>query len=283
MTALRRVVIGADTHLDTNHLAVITDAGKPLADAEFPTSPAGYDDAVRWAQSFGTIVIAGVEGTSSYGAGLTRVLQAAEIEVAEVSRPDRAARRRQGKSDPLDAYAAARAALAGDGLAVPKDAHTSALRALLSARRSAVKAHTAATNQIHALLVTAPAELRERYRRHSTTALVKALARCRPAAHSDPTTVAVLTAAKALAQRVGIPRSSKTGPHRTTGRPCPADQSRATRRLWCRSRHRRPIAGHRRHQPAPATQRGLLRRTVRGGSRPGILGQNHPPPTLPRR
>jgi transposase len=202
VAASRRVVIGADTHLDTNHLAVITDAGKPLADAEFPTSPAGYDDALRWARSFGTIVIAGVEGTSSYGAGLTRVLQAAGIEVAEVSRPDRAARRRQGKSDPLDAYTAARAALAGDRLAVPKDAHTTALRALLSARRSAVKAHTAATNQIHALLVTAPAELRERYRRHSITALVKAVARCRPATHSDPTTVAVLTAAKALACRV---------------------------------------------------------------------------------
>ena len=201
VAASRRVVIGADTHLDTNHLAVITDAGQPLADAEFPTSPAGYEDALRWARSFGSIVIAGVEGTSSYGAGLTRVLQAAGIEVAEVSRPDRAARRRQGKSDPLDAYAAARAALAGDRVAVPKDAHTSALRALLSARRSAVKAHTAATNQIHALLVTAPAELRERYRRHSITALVTALARCRPATHRDPTTVAVLTAAKALACR----------------------------------------------------------------------------------
>jgi transposase len=200
VAASRRVVIGADTHRDTNHLAVITDAGKPLADAEFPTSPAGYDDALRWARSFGTVSIAGVEGTSSYGAGLTRVFQAADIEVAEVSRPDRAARRRQGKSDPLDAYSAARAALAGQGV-VPKDADTSALRALLSARRSAVKAHTAATNQIHALLVTAPAELRERYRRHSTNAVIKALARCRPATHSDPTTVAVLTAAKALAQR----------------------------------------------------------------------------------
>ena len=94
------------------------------------------------------------------------------MEVAEVSRPDRAARRRQGKSDPLDAYAAARAALAGHGVSVPKDPHTGALRALLSARRSAVKAHTAATNQIHALLVTGPVELRERYRRHSTTGLI---------------------------------------------------------------------------------------------------------------
>jgi transposase len=201
VAAFARVVIGADTHLDTHHLAVITDAGQPLGDAEFPTSPAGYDDAVRWARSFGGVAIAGVEGTSSYGAGLTRVLQAAGIEVAEVSRPDRMARRRQGKSDPLDAYAAARAALAGDRLAVPQDAQTSALRAVLSARRSAVKAHTAATNQIHALLVTAPAELRERYRCHNTNALVKALARCRPASHNDATTIAVLTAAKALAQR----------------------------------------------------------------------------------
>jgi transposase len=83
VAASRRVVIGADTHRDTNHLAVITDAGKPLADAEFPTSPTGYDDAVRWARSFGAVAIAGVEGTSSYGAGLTRVLQAAGIEVAE--------------------------------------------------------------------------------------------------------------------------------------------------------------------------------------------------------
>jgi transposase len=76
VTASPRVVIGADTHLDSHHLVVSTNAGKPLADTEFPTSQAGYDDAVRWAQSFGTIVIAGVEGTSSYGAGLTWVLQA---------------------------------------------------------------------------------------------------------------------------------------------------------------------------------------------------------------
>jgi hypothetical protein len=87
VTALPRVVIGADTHLDTVHLAVITDTGRPLADAEFPTCPAGYDAAVGWARRFGIIDIAGVEGTSSYGSGLTRVLQAAQIEVAEVSRP----------------------------------------------------------------------------------------------------------------------------------------------------------------------------------------------------
>ncbi|HSS25811.1 MAG TPA: IS110 family transposase [Mycobacterium sp.] len=202
MTASRVVVIGADTHLDTIHLAALDGTGKPLGDAEFPTRPVGYYVAVKWAQSFGTVQTAGVEGTSFYGAGLTRALQDAGIEVAEVIRPDRAARRRHGKSDPLDAYAAARAALAGYGLAVPKDERTGALRAVLTARRGAVKARTAALNQIKALLITAPAELRERYRRHTPTLLIRALARCRPTAQIDPTAIAVLIGCKALAQRV---------------------------------------------------------------------------------
>jgi transposase len=201
--AARAVVIGADTHLDTNHLAAITDTGQFLGDKEFDTTPAGYAAAIAWAQDFGAVLIAGVEGTASYGAGLTAALQDAGIDVVEVSRPDRAARRRQGKSDPLDAYAAARTALAGHGLAVPKDDTSRALGALLTARRGAVKARTAAINQIKALLVTAPVQLRERYRHYTTnTTLIAALVGCRPTAHSDPTTIAVLAAAKALAHRV---------------------------------------------------------------------------------
>jgi transposase len=202
VAASRVVVIGADTHLDTIYVAALGDTGKPLADATFPARPAGYYVAVKWAQSLGTILRAGVEGTSSYGAGFTRALQDVGIDVAEVNRPDRAARRRQGKSDSLDAYAAARAALAGHGLAVPKDQHTTALRALLTARRGAIKARTAAINQIKSLLITAPAEVRERYRRYTTLPLVRALARCRPTTHDDPIAVAVLTGCKALAQRI---------------------------------------------------------------------------------
>jgi transposase len=106
------VVIGADTHLDTVHLAVLTELGQPLADKEFRTDPTGYAHALSWAHSLGPVSVAGVEGTSSYGMGLSTALRQAGIEVLEVARPDRAARRRQGKSDPLDAYAAARAALA---------------------------------------------------------------------------------------------------------------------------------------------------------------------------
>ena len=203
MTSPRRVVVGVDTHLDTIHVAAITDTGQLLGDAEFRTNPTGYYVALRWAQSFGEVFIAGVEGTSSYGAGFTQALQDNAIHVVEVNRPDRAARRRQGKSDPLDAYSAARAVLAGHGLAVPKDPHTSALKALLIARRGAVKARSAAIQQIKDLLVTAPAALRERYRRYTTTLrLVQALARCQPTADPDPTTIAVLIACKAMAQRI---------------------------------------------------------------------------------
>jgi hypothetical protein len=203
VTSPRRVVIGADTHLDTIHIAAITDTGQLLSDAEFRTNPTGYWAAICWARSFGEIISVGVEGTSSYGAGFTQALQSNNIHVVEVNRPDRSARRRQGKSDPLDAYAAARAVLAGHGLAIPKDPHTGALKALLIARRGAIKARTAAIQQIKDLLITAPAELRERYRRYTTNLrLVEALARCRPTAQEDPISVAVLIAAKSLAQRI---------------------------------------------------------------------------------
>ena len=198
------VVIGADTHLDTIHLAALTEFGQPLADSEFRTDPEGYVQALDWACSLGRVIAAGVEGTSSYGAGLSAVLHRAGIEVLEISCPDRAARRRQGKSDPLDAYAAARAVLARTHAVVPKDEHTAALRALLVARRSAVKARTVAINQIKAMLVTGPAELRERYRPLSTTTLLAELARTEPeAATTDPVSTAILTAASALAQRAG--------------------------------------------------------------------------------
>jgi transposase len=115
VTASRRIVIGAGTHLEKLHLAVITNTGEALADAEFPKSPAGYDKALKWAQGFGTIQIAGVQGTSEHRADLTRVLHAQQIEVAELS--GRAALQGQSEFDPLDAYAAARAAalLVGEG------------------------------------------------------------------------------------------------------------------------------------------------------------------------
>ena len=195
-----RVLGGVDTHADTIHVAAIDEHGRELGDREFCTSPAGYRDALAFLVGFGALVVIGIEGTSSYGAGITHLAATAGIGVREVTRPDRSQRRMQGKSDPIDAYQAARAVLAGRADAAPKTQEVDAVRALNVARRSAVKARTAAMNQIHHLLITAPTEVREKYRPLREERLVKALATCRPGVR-DGVVGAVLTALKALAQR----------------------------------------------------------------------------------
>ena len=99
---------GVDTHLDVHVVAALDPIGGLLGTASFPTTPVGYRELLEWLQGFGTISVVGVEGTSSYGVGLTRTLQAAGVSVLEVDRPNRQVRRRQDKSDALDAIAAAR-------------------------------------------------------------------------------------------------------------------------------------------------------------------------------
>jgi transposase len=195
-----RVIGGVDTHADTIHVAAIDDLGRELGDREFPTTPVGYRDALAFLIRHGTLSVIGIEGTSSYGTGITRAARTARIEVREVTRPDRATRRMRGKSDPIDAYAAARAVLSGRADAAPKDEEIDAIRALHIARNSAVKARTAAMNQIHHMLITAPATVREKYRPLKEKPLVNALAACRPSGQ-DPTLKAVLTALKTLALR----------------------------------------------------------------------------------
>jgi transposase len=196
------VVAGADTHADTIHVAAITMTGEVIGDREFPTTRTGYAAAIRFLASLGRVERIGIEGTASYGAGLTRAVTAAGIEVVEVTRAVKSTRRLKGKSDPLDAYSAARTALAGDGLAAPKDDTTAGLRALHIARRSAVKHRTAVINQIKAMLVSAPDSVREKYRGLTTLKMIEAIARCRPEAQADPWAQSVLIAAKLLAQRV---------------------------------------------------------------------------------
>jgi transposase len=196
------IVAGADTHANTVHVAAISTTGTAIGDCEFPTTRAGYAAAIRFLTSLGQVERIGVEGTASYGAGLTRALTAAGIEVHEVTRAVKSTRRLKGKSDPLDAYSAARTALAGDGLATPKDDTIAGLRALQIARRSAIKHRTAVINQIKAVLVSAPDVVREKYRQSTTLRQIEALARCRPDTQADPWAQSVLTAAKMLAQRV---------------------------------------------------------------------------------
>ena len=126
------VVLGVDTHLDF-HVAVVLDhLGRRLGELAVPTTTKGYKKLLSWAEDFGPVRCAGVEGTSSYGAGLARYLTAAGVAVAEVERPKRRHLRRNGKSDPLDAEAAARAVLAGETAGTPKsaDGHVEMIRAL---------------------------------------------------------------------------------------------------------------------------------------------------------
>jgi len=196
------LIAGADTHLDTVHVAAISLIGTAVGDREFPATCAGYTAAIRFLASLGQVERIGVEGTASYGAGLTRALIAAGIEVVEVTRAVKSTRRLKGKSDPLDAYSAARTALAGEGLAIPKDETTSGLRALHIARRSAVKHRTAVINQLKAMLVSAPDAVREKYRGLTTLKMIEAVARCRPDTLADPWAQSVLVAAKLLAQWV---------------------------------------------------------------------------------
>jgi transposase len=167
-----------------------------------PTTPAGYRDLLAWARGLGEVDAWGVEGTGCYGAALARFLVAHGQVVLEVNRPDRQARRRRGKSDPLDAEAAARAVQAGEVTAVPKagDATVEMIRSLRVARATAVKARTQAINALKALLVTAPAALREQLRGRSAAMLVREAAGLRPGPLDDPTAAAKL-ALRTLARR----------------------------------------------------------------------------------
>jgi transposase len=178
------VILGVDTHLDF-HVAVAVDhLGRHLGELSVPTTVKGYEELLCWAESLGLVRCAGVEGTSSYGAGLARHLKARGIEVLEVERPksrQRGSRRHLKKSDPSDAERAARAVLAGETSGVPKsgDGRVEMIRALRAARRSAMKARTQAANQLQGLRVTAPEELRHRLRGLSTKELVSVAARFR--------------------------------------------------------------------------------------------------------
>lgn len=159
-------VLGIDTHKHTHVAVVLNGLGRHEGTLQFPASDAGAATLLAWAREHGAPLTAGVEGTGSYGYQLARALQATGITVFEVNRPDRANRRRKGKSDPVDAEAAARAVLAGQATAVPKDRQgaVEALRALTIARNSAVKATTTASHQIKALLVVTDQGLRDQMR-----------------------------------------------------------------------------------------------------------------------
>jgi transposase len=197
------VVLGVDTHLDVHLAAALDHLGRRLSAFSVPTTKKGYESVLTWAEGFGPVRCAGVEGTSSYGAGLARHLRAVGIEVREVERPKRRHRRRDGKSDLIDTEAAARAVLAGEAASVPKsgDGSVEMIRTLRSARRSAVKVRSQAANQLQGFVVTAPVELRDRMRELTTKKLVTVAARMRPGQDLDDEEATTKFALRSVARR----------------------------------------------------------------------------------
>jgi transposase len=158
------IAVGVDTHKERHRAAALDQLGQVLGEFAFTATAAGYADLQRWAESHGDPdeLVFGVEGAGSWGAGLCEHLQHAGHAVVEVERPRRA-ERRAGKSDRIDALAAAKQVLVGEKVSIPRRRGIlSALRALLNARRSTIAERTRLLNQLQALNVTAPVTLRER-------------------------------------------------------------------------------------------------------------------------
>jgi transposase len=163
-----RVTGGVDTHRDLHVVCALDERGAELGVDSLPTTAAGYRQALRFLRHFGDVEKVGVEGTGSYGAALTRYLQdegVEGVEVVEINCPDRQRRRSHGKSDPVNAIAAARAVFSGEAQVEPKtrSGNVEAIRALRTADRSARHGRIKALNQMRALLLTGPVELREQF------------------------------------------------------------------------------------------------------------------------
>src|SRR5215211_5492589 len=207
-----RVTVGVDTHKHVHVAAARDQLGRRLGVTMAPATRAGYVELLAWARGLGEVQAWGVEGTGGYGAGLVRFLAAHGQRVLEVNRPDRAARlRRFGKSDPVDAAAAARTVQAGEATGIPKaqDGTVEMTRALRVARQSAVKARTQAVNAIKALLVNAPVELREQLDGLPTTRLVGQAVMLAPGEVATPTAACMLALRSlACATSSWAPRSS---------------------------------------------------------------------------
>ena len=184
---LLSVTGGIDTHRDFHVAAAVDPNGGLLGVETFDTTTGGYRRLVAWLAAFGDIDLIGVEGTGSYGAGIARHLAGKGIRVVEVDRPNRQARHRAGKTDAVDAIAAARAALSGTATGVPKTrtGPIEAIRVLTVARRSAASEWTAILNQMRHICFTAPDELRTRFQDLTPITLVKTCAALKPRRSDD--------------------------------------------------------------------------------------------------
>ncbi|WIV60843.1 IS110 family transposase [Amycolatopsis nalaikhensis] len=178
----KTVYAGVDTHKELHVAAVVDDGGTVLGTHSFSTTRAGYRALTAWIGEHGRLARIGVEGTGSYGAGLTRHLAKAGATVLEVDRPDRSDRRRRGKDDDLDAISAARAVLHNRRTAIPKskDGAVEALRVLRTARAQAVRERRNALQLLRMTIVSAPDEVRDQIRNLTRMQLIRVVAAWRP-------------------------------------------------------------------------------------------------------
>ena len=202
--AARGITGGVDTHRDVHVAAALDPLGGLLGSESFATDSAGYKALLKWLESFGEVTKIGIEGTGSYGSGLSRYLRRVGVTVIEVDRPNREERRRSGKSDPLDAVEAARAALSGRASGHPKsrDGAVEAIRVLVVAKRSARQARVKALTQMRHLGYSAPEQLRCRLKGLSVPALVAEGKGLRPTRSADPVTAATKASLSSLAHRI---------------------------------------------------------------------------------
>jgi len=285
MSGKTRVVVGGvDTHKDVHVAAVVDPTGKILDTAGLPATAAGYRELLGWMRGFGEVARVGVEGTGAYGAGLARLLAAEGVLAVEVNRPNRQARRRRGKSDTVDAEAAARAALNGEATVAPKTQGgiVESIRVLRVAFTSARNSRTRVALQIRDLIVTAPDALR---------AVLGPLATAERVARWPGSSAPVTSATRSLgprspfarspgATRRAAPRWPSSSRASTGSRPGPTQHSGARRGSAPTSR---PSSHRGGRQPRAAEVKRCLGRDVRRLSGRGVLGQDGAPPAQPRR
>ena len=204
MLMVRSVVGGVDTHADNHVAAAVDQNGGLLGIESFPADQAGYEGLLGWLVSFGDVEQVGVEGTGSWGVGLSQFLHDQEVVVIEVDRPNRQKRRKEGKSDPTDAVAAARAALSGEATVIPKSRNgpVEQIRVLMVARRSARQQRIQTLNQLRHLVFTAPEPIRVRFKDRPKTGLISEAANMRPNRGSDPVTYTTKLMIRNLAKRI---------------------------------------------------------------------------------
>ncbi|WP_187650055.1 IS110 family transposase [Xenorhabdus indica] len=176
------VIGGVDTHKDLHVAAVVDHNNCVVGNEFFPATRQGYRQMLSWMKSFGPLIRVGIECTGSYGAGLLRYLQAAGIEVLEVTAPDRMERRKRGKSDTIDAECAAHAAFSLIRTVTPKtrSGMIESLRTLKVCRKTAVAARRIALQMLQMTIVSAPEELRDQLRKLTRMQLIRTLAASKP-------------------------------------------------------------------------------------------------------